>query len=601
MKKICKLIALSLVLMIFITCFSACTSEKKTEENVKLWWAYNTENLMRDMEYPQLMDSRDSTLRFQCIRNDVESAQLIITPQRDIGSYDFQMGDLKNTNGSVLSAENFEILAQWYTEITQSYNNDAYYGFYPDALVPLEAYKANNCDRITAGQNQAIWINANIPADQEAGVYTGTGKLVLDGEIHEIPFEVTVYDATMPQENHVKTQFAIWFDLVDEGEGYYTQELGEAYYDFLVSKRVMPTKAPDPIWSVHNLEAFVQWAAEKAADPKVSAYSLPYTDAINDNGARIVSKTRVLEVLSALAEKNIEIRQTGDPNIDLFAKSVFYLGSICDEPSGERMATAKECDLIITQCKAEVADRYFKGQYPDLYDSCMSVPHIVTSAYNEQMIGSDTEGGVQTWCGQFHTWHSEEQRQNYYDRRNHSERAYGEDLWWYGCESPRVPFANFHMDDDGIVTRLVPWMMFDYNVDGMIYWCVNYYQTEDTYTYPSVYLDVVGDGQLVYPGEKFGIFGPLSSRRLESIREGMEDYECLLMIEDAILAYNEANGTMHDPEELMEFIYEDLYDGMKPQRENSDLFTQRRVEMLELLAQFNTDPASAMKVLTNKA
>ena len=68
-----------------------------------------------------------------------------------------------------------------------------------------------------------------------------------------------------------------------------------------------------------------------------------------------------------------------------------------------------------------------------------------------------------------------------------------------------VPFPNFHMDDDGIVTRLVPWMMFDYDVEGMI-----------------------------------------------------------------------------------------------PQRDNSDFFAQRRIELLKLLEQFITDPAGAIAALQAK-
>ena len=595
-KRICSL---CIVFAVLITMLAGCkeTAEKTQDRPVKLWYAYNTENLMQDMQYPELMEQRDATVRFSCIRNDVESAQLMITPEQDIASYDFTMGDLKNAEGDVLSADHFEVFAQWYTEITQSYNNKVDYGFYPDALIPWDAYVEKGYSTIKAGQNQALWIHANIPADQKAGVYTGEGILVLDGDPYQIPVEVTVYDADMPQANHVKTLFGIWYDLVDDGEGYYSQELGEAYYDFLVSKRIMPTKVEDPLWDAKNMEEYVEWAAEKAADPMVSTYGLPYYAEESEQG-RIVSAYRLDYVLSALAEKNIALREAGDTQIDLFAKAAYYLGSICDEPAGERMETTRICDLLITQAKKAVAEKYFKDQYPDLYDSCMSVPHIVTTAYNEQMIGSDTVGGVQTWCGQFHTWQSEAQRQNYYDRRDNSEREYGEGLWWYGCESPRVPFANFHMDDDGIVTRLVPWMMFDYDVDGMIYWCVNYYQTEDIYTYPSVFLDTVGDGQLLYPGEKFGIFGPLSSRRLESLREGMEDYECLLMIENAILAYNETNGTNHDPKELMAGLYEGLYEGVKPQRDNTEFFVQRRKEILELLAQFTTDPAGAMEILT---
>ena len=149
-KRICSL---CIVFAVLITMLAGCkeTAEKTQDRPVKLWYAYNTENLMQDMEYPELMAQRDATVRFSCIRNDVESALLMITPKKDISSFDFQMGDLKNANGDVLKAENFEIFAQWYTEITQSYNNDAYYGFYPDALVPLDAYKTKGCDTITAG------------------------------------------------------------------------------------------------------------------------------------------------------------------------------------------------------------------------------------------------------------------------------------------------------------------------------------------------------------------------------------------------------------------------------------------------------------------
>ena len=112
-----------------------------------------------------------------------------------------------------------------------------------------------------------------------------------------------------------------------------------------------------------------------------------------------------------------------------------------------------------------------------------------------------------------------------------------------------------------------------------------------------MFLDTVGDGQLLYPGAKFDVFGPLSSRRLESLREGFEDYECLLMIENAIVAYNELNGTEYDPKELMDGLYSGLYEGMIPQRENSDFFAQRRIEILKLLEQFQNDPAGAIQVL----
>jgi len=106
-----------------------------------------------------------------------------------------------------------------------------------------------------------------------------------------------------------------------------------------------------------------------------------------------------------------------------------------------------------------------------------------------------------------------------------------------------------------------------------------------------------GEGNLLYPGSKYGIFGPLSTLRLESIREGREDYECFWLMEQAILAYNEANGTNHDPEALMEPLYADLYDGVIPVRDNADVFVERRITMLDILEQLTLDPAAGIAAL----
>ena len=596
-----RILTFCLALVMMLTLCVACKDEAQTEAqtnqgNVKLWYAYNTENFMQDVEYPEVMAERDSTLRMQCLRNDVESIQLMITPTTNVVAFDFEMKDLKNQAGDVLAADTFEFFAEYYTEITESYNMDSYYGFYPDALVPLANYKDSHYNYISAGMNQGLWIHANIPEDQAPGLYTGSGKLILDGKSYDIPFEVTVYEASIPQENNIRTAIAIWYEYIARGEGYYSPELGEAYYDFLVSKRISPLKAEDILWTMSNVDGYVDWVVEQTKNPMVSNYTLPYDVDMYELG-RIVRRESVMTMLSAMAEKNIELRKAGDETIDLFQKASYYLGAVCDEPSGQRVQVAKDCDLIIYQCKREVAEKYFKDQYPDLYESCMKVPHIVTSAYNPEVAGDDTTGGVQTWCGQFQSWHTESQRQNYYDRRDNSGREYGENLWWYGCESPHAPFPNFHMDDDTIATRIIPWMMFDYDVEGMIYWCVSYYATADIYQYPSVYLNAVGDGQLVYPGAKFGIYGPISSRRLENIREGFEDYECLLMIEKNILAYNEANGTDHDPKEIMSWIYEDLYEGVIPERDNAQGFAEQRAIMLEILELFTTDAEAAMDAL----
>ena len=601
MKKAKRIITLLLVLAFVLPVISGCDSQNSSgsaaaSSDVKLWYAYNTENLMQDLEYEDLMEERDYTLRMSTIRGDVESIQLIITPENNVVSYDIAFQDLKNESGDVFAADNLEAFAEWYIEITESYNMDAYYGFYPDALVPMENYKLLHHNSIDAGENQGIWINANIPVDQAAGFYTGNAVLTIDGAEYNIPMELKIYDAVMPEENHQASSFAIWYDHIVYGEGTYSTELADKYFWFLVDKRVMPLD-PDPSKRT-DYDVFIDWLVETQMDnPKISSYGLPYKIAhIENTTRRIVDRSAVTSLLTKMAEKCIELREAGDEDADLFKKAFYYMGSITDEPTGEALERVEICDLIVSECKIEIADKYFKDKYQDLYESLMGLRVIVTTAYSTELLGSDTEGGVQTWCPQFQHWHTEAQREEYYARQNTTDRLMGEEAWWYGCNNPKVPYPTYHLDDDMISSRVLSWMQFDYNVDGDLYWCVNIYKVSDPWTIPVV-TESVQEGRLIYPGAKYGIDGPISTLRMESIREGREDYECLWLLEQAIIAYNEANGTDYDPEELMDHLYADLYDGVIPERDNAETFVERRTAMLEVLEQIMLDPEAGIATL----
>ncbi len=603
MKKAKRIVTLLLVLLLVLPVFSGCKSDgaggsgsvAANSNSVKLWYGYNTENFMQDLEYPELMEARDYTLRMHTVRGDVESIQLMITPEDNVVSYDLQFQDLKNESGTVFAASNFEAFAEWYIEITESYNMDAYYGFYPDGLVPLENYKLLHHNSIDAGENQGIWINANIPVDQAAGLYKGNAVLTIDGVKTDVPIELKIYDVTIPEENHQPSSFAIWYDHIVYGEGTYSTELADKYFWFLVDKRVMPLD-PDPSKRT-DYNVYVDWVVEtQAENPKIASYGLPYKIGQNENDQKIVDRNSVMSLLTKMAEKNIELREAGNEDIDLFKKAFYYLGSIVDEPTGNMIPLVAECDLIISECKTEIANKYFKDKYQDLYESCMGLRHVVTTAYNTELLGSDTTGGVQTWCPQFQHYHTEQQRQEYADRQNTTDRLMGEDAWWYGCNNPKVPYPTYHLDDDMISSRVLSWMQFDYNIDGDLYWCVNIYKTGDAWTIPAV-TESVQEGRLIYPGAKYGVDGPLSTLRMESVREGREDYEFLWLLEQAIIAYNEANGTDHDPEELMDYLYADLYDGAIPERDNAETFVERRTAMLEVLEQITLDPAAGIETL----
>lgn len=592
-----KVLSMFLAAVMMTSIFAACGGEETppVEESVKLWYGYNTENFMQDYEYPELMSSRDSTLRMYGIRGDVESVQLIITPKEDVANYSVEVDDLFNANGKKIGKSKIEVFSQWYVNVEGSYNTAAGNGMYPDALVPFKAMRKARLNTISAGMNQGLWFNITIPETADAGIYTGIATLKLDTESYAIPIELTVYDAVMPEEVHTHSCYRIEYNNMHKAEGTNTGDLAQAYYDFLIEKRCMPM-LPSPTIS-EDYDAFVDWLVPYAENPKVSNYGLPYTETTDANGNPIVSRERLMELFTKMAEKNISLRQAGNENVDMFKKGLFYMGNLVDVPSGEKLEQVRACDLVLTECKYAVAEKYLID-YPDLYQSLLEVRSLVTTVYNESLVGSDTVGGVQTWASILPSWGSEEQRQQYYDRQNSTDRQGGEEAWWYGCSTPYPPLPTYHIDDELIASRILSWMQFDYGSDGTLYWGVNNSSSRsDLWENAVAYTGAMGDGSLLYPAKKFSTLEPLSTLRLESIREGQEDYEYLWMIEQAIMQYNLENGTNHDPKALMAHLYEGLYEGMRLTRGQPELFLQKRLSVLNVLQMITADPDSAINIL----
>ena len=578
---------------------AAPTAPAAESDPIKLWYGYNTENFMQEEPYPEQMDSRDSTLKMYGIKGDVESVQLIITPDIDIATYSVEAGDLLNAEGKKIGKSKVEIFVQWYVNVEGSYNTGAGNGMYPDALVPFKSMRKARLNYIEAGMNQGFWIQVSIPETADAGTYTGTIAVTLDEKKYDVPVELTVYDVTMPEEVHTHSCYRIEYDYMFKAEGTNTGDLAQAYYDFLVSKRVMPM-LPSPAIS-KDYDAFVEWLVKNCAEnPKVSNYGLPYTESTDAQGNPIVSREKLMELFTKMAQKNVELRQNGNENIDLFKKALFYMGNLVDAPTGPKIEQVKACDLVLTECKFAVADAYLQD-YPDLYQSLLEVRSFVTTVYNEALVGSDTEGGAQTWCSLLTDWNSQQQRQVYYDRQNSTDRQGGEEAWWYGCSTPYPPFPTYHIDDELIGSRILSWMQFDYGSDGTLYWAVNNSSNSSKLWEEAVgFNGAMGDGSLVYPAKKFSLMQPVSTLRLESIREGQEDYEYLWMIRQAIEQYNEENGTDHDPEALMASLYEGLYNGMQVVRGEPELFLRKRLAVLEVLQTITADPAAGIAALQGR-
>ena len=525
-------------------------------DGLTIGYPYNTETVQQT----GAVSKRFNALTFESARNEVESAQMILTPNFSVNSFSLTMHAVENEKGNIIPADAFEVFVQHYVKVTDSRNAPNYNsslkmyhpetgtkgtwdGTYPDALIPQDAAIAAGENVVTAGNNQGIWVNLNV-GDAAPGTYTGTATLTVNAVDMAIPVSIRIYDVRLPDEVHVKSSVGIWWDQLEFGQGTtMNRELADAYFSYLVSKRVMPLNA----WNISRWDNdFAEYAASYlAVAPEISAYAINHER--GEDSPLDVDALRT--TLTTLINKNISLAQSGS-NVDLFKKAYLY---IYDEPrNDETYALVNTITAQLDGLKSELAP--LLDGYPALQESFLKLGHLVTAPnptdktyynktygyfWNKQTFVNISYGSTKLtgesyiYAPQYQWLNTQSQRDLY---------ANEEQLWWYGCMHPVGPFPTYHINSPLISARTVGWMMYDYGIDGMVYSSVNYWgEYTENPDEPIVLKDfwneiansaAPGDQILVYPGSAYGLTGPIGSIRIENIREGNEDYEYLWMLEN---------------------------------------------------------------------
>lgn len=95
---------------------------------------------------------------------------------------------------------------------------------------------------------------------------------------------------------------------------------------------------------------------------------------------------------------------------------------------------------------------------------------------------------------------------------------------FYLCGDPAHP--NTLTYSPAIEARMIPWLAAHYGLDGYLRWAYNSWSDKDPYNKP-VFNFIQGDDYYIYPGEN----GPVSSIRWELLKEGIEDFELLRIVD----------------------------------------------------------------------
>ncbi|HEY8389565.1 MAG TPA: glycoside hydrolase domain-containing protein [Clostridia bacterium] len=579
MKKIRLIVLfLSLIFIFNITANKAPANYKaEANDSVEFWSVPSTEKVLQDKTDIYQSIKKEAKVYVEACKGEYESTQIIMTANKDVKSVTLSYGELNGDNGAKFSKDNISVYYELYTNVTNIYDsNGAPTGLYPDALVPFDKIVEAKENTIKANTNQGLFVTFNVPIDQAAGKYTGTLEITYDGTKKTLPVELVVYDLKVNEETHSRSKFNSTFTQY-LGELDSTQEMFDAYIQKMIEYRISPSYLINGNHldkSQAMIDLYVEKAYTWAQNPRMSNFNIPaYTATDSTTNEKTIDKEMLIKYVNAILKKSFE---TG---FNLMGRAIFSTG-IIDEPDlfglmARVPIVMRDYDEAITTCINNVnsiigklkVDAAFKEE---VINSLKNMSFVVTMPYNESV-----KDIVTTWCPYASEYDTEEKRKLYEDQV---------EKWWYTCVAPRAPHPTYHIEDTLISARALSWMMSEYNVRGNLFWAVDVYAKyngssyqfiDDFYSTPERYPRANGDGFLFYPGARYGIFGPLSSMRMEAIRDGNEEYELFYNLK----ADYQAMGI--NTETIIRNINSLIYTGTRV-ASNSTMFQTARKALIEL-------------------
>jgi hypothetical protein len=464
-------------------------------------YAVGTETALRKIMPEKLFEGEfGNPLKLSLARNEFESAQaVVIAHEKALKGVAVSISDLRGPNGGVIPASRVQLNLVDFVKTGEPPYEIDYIGWYPDPLIDLKPFD------LAKGAIRPVWVTVHAPTGIPSGKYSGTLTIrPANAPETKLPVEVGVWDFDLPTRLQMKTAFAF-----AEGEltTWYgkpvTNEQRLEWYQMLLDHHINPTN----IYSKIPVPRFEDMGF--CVDRGMNAFNLTVTWGKSDE--------KLKELLNAiagykkpLAEKGwwdlayvYGFDELGPDRFDDLNKTYGAIGKAF--PELPRMTTIVPCEEL-------------KGSV-DIW-----VP--LTGNYDPD------------WCNKF--------------------VKEGDQVWWYICCHPLHPYPNFFVDYPAIDPRILFWMNWKYQVPGVLYYMMNLWESNRSNEgkgihpnndpkaqkaiaagkrWPEVPWNTHtcagfnGDGHLLYPGPNGK---PYSSIRLESIRDGIEDYEYFHILDELV-------------------------------------------------------------------
>ena len=468
--------------------------------------------------------SDNYTYTLKMAKNELETLQFFLVSAAEKTDLTLEVGDITNENGDILEAE---ALYGYYYDSTMfnclaggdtwNTNSDYYTDPLPKLVNPIS---------LKANQSKSFAVKVKTTPDTATGLYKAAINLTdADGNvIKTAEFRVYVWGFVLEEETACATAFGLSTGAVNMTDGtpeYYDSEVitqkYKTYYDYMLDNRVNAYRMP---YAVTDSRADVYMS-----NPRVTSFTLyipgyggeyyaSEEDIVSDYAKLCTNedwldkaylypvdepwKDEHYEELERFCLRMRELMPDLDFNVIVPFGNSYY--------SNLKMDTAERIKPFVNiWCPSNLAYKPYvtyaqRKENPELYPEWM---------YKTQWMVSPQFEKFGQWADRAETY-----------------RERGDKIWWYTCEGPEFPHPNFFQAYQGCIPRLFFWQQYMNDIDGLLYWAVNFWEKVSKNRSGS-------DGVLLYWGDLFGQgFGPVTSVRFECVRDGIEDFQYFTQLEE---------------------------------------------------------------------
>lgn len=478
-----------------------------------------------------------SGVKLRGVRGERVPLQVIISSPRNAidelrdSSLWVAVSELRSERG-IIPQTNIKTYLEYPLLVYGSSRPGAERGFYYDALVPLTKPFNLYGPWGTTLPSRPLWIEINVPRFSAPGIYTGTVAVVKDGSrISQTPLALKIDPITLPEKPSIKTflgLFESWFypHVGLERDSDEVADLLRSYYDFFYERRL-------------NL-----WFNELLS-PRVTKYdndsvSVVFNDSMMEEylGGRGVTDVVLSAVPYKLAQPGPAVEE---PSTELKRAVASYLKQVYDyfNEHGwrDRLIFNSPIDEPNTKRQYEGSRVWAKL----VKEHAPGIRFLVTESPRSE----NNEWGTLRGDVTHFSANGNELARNDIWQIIKAEQKRGTEVSWYTSCDQVYPQPNVFIDGPHLDPLLIPWATVRFGLQGFLYWGINYWiETGSPWEQPVTFIKGMlcsdggvlnGEGSLIYPGNQVNRFtgqqdvvGPVSSIRLELLREGLEDADLLL-------------------------------------------------------------------------